>query len=128
MRVMPAEVEEMLEWERVVECLEGGGPAGPQWVSWRVRISRHSRERRSSALAKVEPEAAWVWLDMFQVPKWKDRGLRVRGTSLRGREVSESIGGGDGGSRAGCHLEWGSRRGGWAGGAGGNGGVARHGH
>jgi hypothetical protein len=95
---MPEDEEERPEWERVADRLEGGGLAGPQWVSWRVRISRHSRERRSAALAKVdEPEAAWVQPDMFQVPKQKERGLRVRGSSTRGGVESESVEGGEGG-------------------------------
>jgi hypothetical protein len=111
-RAIPVDEEEMLEWERVVECLEGGGLAGPQWVSWRARISRHSRERRSSALVKVdEPEAAWVQPDMFQVPKRKEHSLRVRGSSTRGGVELESAEGGDGGSRAEHQLEWGGHRG-----------------
>jgi hypothetical protein len=111
-RAIPVDEGEMLEWERVVERLEGGGLAGPQWVSWRARMSRHSRERRSSALAKVdEPEAAWVQPDMFQVPKRKEHSLRVRGSSTRGGVELESAEGGDGGSRAECQLEWGGHRG-----------------
>jgi hypothetical protein len=110
MRAMPVEVEEMLEWERVVEHLEEGGPGVLQWVSWRARTSRRSRERRSSALVKVdEPEAAWVWLDMFQVPKQKEHGLRVRGSSMRGGVELESMEGG--GSRAEHHLERGATEG-----------------
>jgi hypothetical protein len=116
---MPADEEERLEWERVVERLEGGGLAGPQWVSWRARISRRSRERRLAALAKVdEPEVAWVQPDMFQVLKRKERSLRVRGSSTRGGVESESMEGGEGGPRAECCLEQGGQRGVWAGGHG----------
>jgi hypothetical protein len=94
-RAMPAADMDRPEWERVVVCREGGGPAGPQWVSWRARMSRRSREMRSAALAKVdEPEAAWVWLDIFHVPKRKERGLRVRGSSTRGGVESELTEGG----------------------------------
>jgi hypothetical protein len=74
-------------------------------------MSRRSREMRLAALAKVdEPEVAWVWPDIFQVPKRKECGLRVRGSSTRGGVGS----GAAGGAGAGCWLGQGGQGGVWA--------------